>query len=219
MNFGSQLTEFFNSLSEKKLIDIYLDASYRQISGCKDFQDLIRKIKLEKPDEEWIKRNEPKKLRTENPQAYKLIREYVSCSKVNFELRQNPSAEARINDVIRQTEPLQSDIVVYRCLHGQMYSSLQIGDTVVVHGYLSTTFTPRKQFSTGKIPDGRDIDCVLKIKVPKGTRVLYTGQWKDELIFPHLTQMTLLNRELQVFLVSEEIFSFRLVEYFEFQLK
>ena len=128
-----------------------------------------------------------------NDETYRLLSTYLSNAFIiiNERLRNNPTGNALLNNVIESLPAIDRDIVVFRVINK---SITKLPDKGIFKslGYLSTSIA---YYNYANILDKkRDKIQLLKIYVPKGKKAIFIPGDELELIFPHNIELEVLNR-------------------------
>jgi hypothetical protein len=183
------------------LVDLYLQAIRRNIDIDLGEEKICELIKDQTPSLKWQRRIlieiSDKNIVTED--ELEIMHSYRDTGYIhmNVGLRRNPTGKALINDIISRLSPLPNDIVVFRYVKKYKYLPTDIGKIFTSQGYLSTTMDAA--MTTGAICDniinGEFIKdgAIMQINVPAGARAIYLSGDEKELLFPHNTQLKLIN--------------------------
>lgn len=163
---------------------IFAAAILRSIDVTQSVEKICNLIKLQSPNYEWL---EYMYLEYGNldPDDEKLIADYISYGyrSTNMGLRNMPESFAQLNPIIDALRPIPNDIVVFRYFG----NDLSLGEKIV-HGYLSTSLD-------SNLPGGiarKGKMSMMRIKVPAGAKGFYVPGREKEIIFPHLTKLSIL---------------------------
>lgn len=180
------------------LDNLYLAAGIAELDVTQAPNIIYTKLMKMLPSMEWQRNVVTRLPPLLNDETYHLLSNYLSNAFIiiNERLRNNPTANALLNNVIESLPAIDRDIVVFRVINK---SITKLPDKGIFEslGYLSTSIA---YYNYADILDKKPHKIqLLKIYVPKGKKAIFIPGHELELIFPHNIELQVLNRTDKTF--------------------